>query len=196
MLLSIDDRWLVTKDLKPGEVLFRQGDGVRALFFVESGQVRLERRTFDGRLTAMHTARAGEYFAEASLFADAYHCDAVALETSRVRLYPKQAVLDAISSDPVSATSFAAMLARQLQATRQRLELRDVRSAEERIMLYLALKAEPDGSRLALDGPLQNIAAELGLTREALYRGLAALEKQGAIRREQDCIIIRRHPGL
>ena len=49
-------------------------------------------------------------------------------------------------------------------------------------------------SRLALAGPLQDLAAELGLTREALYRALARLARDGAIRREADAITVTTPP--
>jgi hypothetical protein len=60
--------------LAPGELLFRQGDRAAAIYKVESGRLRLIRRTVDDHLVILHTARRGEFFAEASLFAEAYHC--------------------------------------------------------------------------------------------------------------------------
>ena len=59
-----------TRTLQAGEFLFRQGDPDKFVFTIERGQLRLERRTFDGRLVPLHLARAGETFAEAALFAD------------------------------------------------------------------------------------------------------------------------------
>jgi CRP/FNR family transcriptional regulator, dissimilatory nitrate respiration regulator len=53
-----------------------------------------------------HTARRGEFFAEASLFAETYHCDAVAAAPSRIRDYPKPRVMAALRTDPVLATRF------------------------------------------------------------------------------------------
>lgn len=82
-----------TKALARGEALFRQGDAKTGVFEVTLGRLRLERRTFDGRLVVLHTARAGELFAEASLFADAYHCDAVAITDAVVDVYDKAALL-------------------------------------------------------------------------------------------------------
>jgi CRP/FNR family transcriptional regulator, dissimilatory nitrate respiration regulator len=63
--------------LGPGELLFRQGDLASAIYKVEGGWLRLIRRTVDDHLVILY-ARRDEFFAEASLFADAYHCDAVA----------------------------------------------------------------------------------------------------------------------
>src|SRR5215471_6477905 len=55
--------------LAPGELLFRQGDPAAAIYKVESGRLRLIRRTVDDHLVILHTAHRGEFFAEASLFA-------------------------------------------------------------------------------------------------------------------------------
>jgi CRP-like cAMP-binding protein len=165
-----------------------------AIYLVDRGRLRLERRTIDGRLVVIHTARPGEFFAEPSLFSDVYHCDAVATEACRVRIYPKDAVLAALRADPTQALSFLAVVARQLQDLRQRLELRNVRSAQERVLLFLGLHADAKG-RAAPSGQLQDIAAAIGLSREALYRTLAALEARGAIARTRSGIVIKRLPG-
>lgn len=45
---------------------------------------------------------------------------------------------------------------------------------------------------VTLDGHLQDIAAELGLTRESLYRALADLEANAVIGREASRISLRR----
>jgi CRP/FNR family transcriptional regulator, dissimilatory nitrate respiration regulator len=75
---------------------------------------------------------------------------------------------------------------------RQRIEIMKVRSAKERVLLYLDLNTEPDGRSIILSGQLQDIASELGLTREALYRTLASLEADGAIRRTSNRIQLNR----
>src|SRR5207302_6824825 len=96
---------------------------------------------------------------------------------------------------PASAMSFLALMARQVMGLRQRLELMKVRSAQERVMLYLDLNAGPDGRTVNLRSQLQDIASELGLTREALYRTLAGLERAGAIERAGSCILLKKSRG-
>ena len=138
------------------------------------------------------TTPAGEFFVEAALFSDAFHCDAVATEPSQVRIYPKPVVLNALRTDPASAISFLAHVAHQIIELRQRLELMKVRSAKERVMLYLDSNAEPDGQTVNLRGQLQDIASDLGLTRESLYRTLASLERAGTIEREGTRILLKK----
>lgn len=176
--------------LAPGEHLFRQGDAPRSAFRLVTGALRLERRTFDGRLVVIHRARAGEVFAEASLFAPAYHCDAVATEASSVEAVARDAVLAAMRADPAVAEALLARMAGQLQDARRRLELRDVRGARDRVLLQLDLLADRDGIVL-VPGALQDLAAEIGLTREAYYRTLAALARAGLLTREPGRIRLR-----
>lgn len=187
-------RQMSVRELAEGEPLFRQSDRASAIFEVVSGRVRLVRRTIDDHLLALHTARPGDLLAEAALFSDVYHCDAVAAVASRVRVYPKRALLMALRKHPSLFEAFAARLARQLQALRTRLELRNIRSARERLIQYLRLSAGGDGRIVTIDGHLQDLAADLGLSREALYRTLAALEADGVIERSAMGILLKKTP--
>src|SRR5437588_4435530 len=158
-MLGLDQHTLGRRSLVRNEVLFRQGDKVTAIYFIEEGRLRLERRTFDGRLLFLGSTPAGEFFVTAALFSDSFHCDAVAAEPSQVRIYPKAAVLNALRTDPANAMSFLAHVAHQVIELRQRLELMKVRSAKERVMLYLESNAAPDGRAVELRGQLQDIAS-------------------------------------
>ena len=194
-MLALDPESLERRSLARNEVLFRQGDKVTAIYFIESGSLRIERRTFDGRTLILGTTPANNFFVEAALFADIFHCDAVATEASRVRIYPKTAVLDALRADPATGMTFLALMARQIIDLRQQMELMKVRSAEERVKLYLDFNTEPDGCTVNLPGQLQDIAGELGLTREAFYRTLASLERAGAIERAAHHIVLKKSLG-
>jgi CRP/FNR family transcriptional regulator, dissimilatory nitrate respiration regulator len=142
----------------------------------------------------LHTARAGELIAEAALFSDSYHCDAVADIASRIRVLSKPELLQAFRADADAALRFMAVLARQVMALRTRLELRSIRSARERLLQHLLLAAGAEGRTLRLEGTLMDLAAELGMTHEALYRGLAELEAEGLVARGDDGIRLLR-PG-
>lgn len=180
------------RKLKAGAPLFHLGDRTGGLYEVLEGRVRMTRVDRSGRETVLFVAGAGETLAEASLFSPAYHCDAIASTDAVVRVYPKSAVLAVFAKDPKAAQAFTATLARQLMGLRTRLAQRDIRSARERIRHFLALNVGADGRTVALRGTLKDLAAELGLTHEALYRTLTALEKAGDIRRAPGKITLRR----
>ena len=185
----------VVRVLAPGELLFGQGDRASAIYKVESGRLRLIRRTVDDHLVILHTARRGELFAEASLFAEAYHCDAVAAAPSRVRVYPKAIVVEVLRTDPALAQEFTARLARQLQELRAQMELCNIRSARDRVLQYLRLRSGVHDRSIPIEGQLQDIAAEIGMTREALYRTLAALEAEGSLTRTRTAIVLKKFDG-
>jgi len=183
------------RHLKAGEGLFRQGDRAFAVFEVEAGRLRLMRHAIDSRPVMLHTARKGEFFAEAALLAPAYQCDAIAVEAARVRAYPKPALLAAFRGDPALGERFMAVLARQIHALRARLEERNIRSARDRVLHHLALAAGPDGRTIPVDGTLIDLATEIGLTPESLYRTLAVLEKKGVLSRTRSAITLRTRKG-
>ncbi len=180
------------RELAAGTSLFRQGDRTFAIFLVEKGRMRLVRHASDEHEVVLHTAREGEMFAEAALFSGHYQCDAVAAVASRVRIYPKRVLLSALQGDPKLAERFMQVLAHQVHALRARLQERNIRSARERILHHLALTTGSDGRTVTLDGTLMDLAAEIGLTHEALYRALAALERAGAIERTSPTIAFKK----
>lgn len=166
-----------------GEVLFRQGDRTAGIYTLAAGRVRLLRVTPDGTPVTLHLARPGETFAEAALFSARYHCDAVADADSLVGLYPKAALTAQLSGDAAALWQFAGDLARRLQGLRSRYELRQIRSAPERVLQYLRLRCDADGG-FHSEGTLKDIAVELGMSHEALYRALATLAAQGRVLRD------------
>lgn len=165
-----------------GGALFRQGDATFGIFRLVAGRMRLERVTPAGTTAAMHTVRAGELFAEASLFSARYHCDAIALAASEVLVYPRAELLARLKDDRDASWRFAAELAQRVQELRGRLELRQVRSAPQRVLQALRLRCGAGGA-WRIEGTLKQLAEEIGLTHEALYRALATLERAGRIRR-------------
>jgi CRP-like cAMP-binding protein len=178
------------RKLKAGEALFRLGDKAAGFYEVVSGRVRLVRVDRVGRETVLHVAGPAETLAEASLFSGHYHCDAVANTDATVRVYPKRQVVSVFEKDPKALKTFTAMLAHQVMSLRTRLQQRNIRSARERVRQFLALNIGPDGRSVELHGTVKDLAAEIGLTHEALYRALAALERAGEIKRAGNRIML------
>jgi CRP-like cAMP-binding protein len=180
------------RSLKSGQSLFRMGDTPPGLFEVVKGKVRLVRVDASGRETVLYTAAPGSVVSEASLFAPAYHCNAIASTAAVVRLYPKALLLAEFDRNREVSQAFMRMLAREIMSLRTRLELFNIHSARARVRHYLALHADADGRTVMLSGPVKDLAAELGLSHEALYRTLAAMQRSGEIARHHDRITIKR----
>jgi CRP-like cAMP-binding protein len=180
----------VDHKLKTGEPLFRLGDKTVGLCEVVTGRVRLARVDRSGREIVLHVAGPGETLAEASLFSPQYHCDAIANTNAIVRIYPKREILAVFEEYPKAARVFTETLAQQVMNLRTRVEQRNIRSARERVRHFLMLNVGSDRRTVQLRGTLKDLAAEIGLTHEVLYRTLAALERSGEITRKGERIVL------
>jgi CRP-like cAMP-binding protein len=65
------------------------------------------------------------------------------------------------------------------------LQLRGIRSAQERVLNYLQIMAQPGTGIVRIDRPLKQVARDLDLTAETLSRVLTQLVAEGAIRRKE-----------
>lgn len=151
-----------------GATLFLTGTPVREMIFVASGEVHLIRHTAAGDRLILHRAGQGAVLAEASAYSAHYHCDAVVTKDGVLATLPKAVFLDALSADAALSSAWAAFLARATQGARLRAEIRSLPRVAARLAAWLEA-----GNALPEKGRWQDVAAELGVTREALYRELA-----------------------
>lgn len=154
------------------ETLFRQGAVTKGLYLVLSGRVHLERVGLNGERFVIHRAIAGTSFAEAAIFSEHHHCDAVVIEAGEFMRVDKTAVLGAFA-DVEFARAYGRAAARQIQAQRQLLEIVGIRDAKERVMAGLVAGL--------LDKTVVDFAALLHLSHEATYRALRALVEAGRV---------------
>ena len=173
-----------SRKVAAGESVFRQGQPVAAVYLVERGRVRLVRELEDGSLVTVYVARTGDAFAEAAVFADCYHCHAVAEVDAQVRAIPADALRAALERDPHVCMQWTRALAAQVRELRALLELRNIRGAPERLLAWLRLRAGRVPAVLELDRPWTAISTELGLAHESVYRALATLQRRGLIERQ------------
>lgn len=155
------------RTLEQGTVLFRREDRVRSMYLVGSGAVALERPMKDGTALTLHTATAGTALAEASLFAETYHCDAVARTPAQIATMPRADFLAALRDEPNAALSLIETHAREVQAQRARIEILRLRRVTDRLDAWLDLHGEPE------KGEWIRVADQIGVSPPALYRELA-----------------------
>ena len=74
--------------------LFCQGDAVQFVFVVEYGLVELLRPHIDGRKIMLQRAARNTVLAEASIYTETYHCDAIASQLSHVYRVGKEDFLN------------------------------------------------------------------------------------------------------
>lgn len=165
--------------------VFRKGDTAQAVYMVVDGEIRLSRFASDGSEIVLHRAGRGDFFAEAALNAPRYHCNAIASGPTSLLAFPKERMRALLARDAVFAGEWIALLARHLHRARARVERVALRSAAERVLHYLNTEGRGPRCEVVIAGSIKDLARELGLTHESLYRTLARLEQQGVIVREE-----------
>ncbi len=157
------------KSFAKGENLFHQDDPVRTLFLATSGCVNLVRYQADGSPTVLQRSTPGTVLAEASVFSQWYHCDAVAAIATEALLVPIGEVRQLLEHDAAFATAWMAHLSRELQRARKRSEIASLRTVGARLEAWIVWN---DGV-LPGKGEWKRLADEIGVSAEALYRELS-----------------------
>jgi len=151
--------------VRQGGYLFHVEDPVSSLFLVEAGQLALVRDQQDGSTILLNRTQSGAIVAEASIYSDRYHCACIGEKTSRLLCLPIAGVRKLLTDDRNIAQLWAAYLATELQKTRSRCEILSRNKVCERLNGWQAWNGA-----LPPRGRWKSLAAEIGVSPEALYR--------------------------
>ncbi len=155
-----------------GQSVFFAEDPVTTLFVVVEGGVDLIRTQPDGRRVVLQRARDNQVLAEASLFSDRYHCDAIGMRRTKCLAVEVETVRGAVAVNDAFRRTWDAHLALELMRARQLTELLSRRTVRDRLDGWLQLH----GNVLPKKGTRTELADELGVSNEALYREIARRE--------------------
>lgn len=169
LLHIIDGLESDTLDCQRGDILFAAGQRVVWLYRVISGELNLLRRHQDGGQLVLHRATAGSIIAEASVFSDYYHCDAEVTVSGRIQRLNRTEFRHRITTQPAMAERWGKHLAQTLQQTRLRSEILSLKTVRSRLDAWIDVN-KPSRSK---NPPWKTVAAEIGVSPEALYRELA-----------------------
>lgn len=167
--------------VKKGTLLFQTSKKPELMFFVLNGEVTLERLSQHGEPVVLQRTRYG-FVSEASLQSPKYHCDGRVVANSEIIQIPLSALADALNSDAAFAARWIRMLNQEVKRLRLQCERLSMKSVKDRV-LHL-IHTEGKYGQYQVTTGLKSLAGELGVTHEALYRTLAALEQSREIKRE------------
>jgi CRP-like cAMP-binding protein len=167
-------------ELAKGAGLFKAGDKPERMFYVLSGEVVLERPGLQGACVILQRTRRG-FVSEASLNSETYHCHAQVVAHVRLVQIPIRQVRDAIDSDPAFAGRWIGMLNKEVKRLRLQCERLSLSKVQDRLVHLL--ETEGNDGRFPIGAGIKSLAAELGVTHEALYRCIYAMEKLGTLTR-------------
>jgi CRP-like cAMP-binding protein len=168
-----------------GDRLFLTGAKPEFMFYVNQGEVALERQ---GEWLVLQRTRTG-FVAEASLQSTRYHCDSRVLadaDVIQVEMAPLQA---ALVTDAAFVARWIAMLNLELRRLRLQCERLNLNRVQDRLVHLI--ETEGQGGWLPLGAGLKSLAGRLGVTHEALYRCVASLERSQDLKREGAGLVLR-----
>jgi CRP/FNR family transcriptional regulator, cyclic AMP receptor protein len=119
-------------ELKGGSSLFRVGDSGDAMYFIESGRVRITVTDADGREVILASLGHGDFFGEmAMLDGQGRSADATVTEDSRLAVLTRENFLTFVSSDTRIVLEMLSAITQRLRRTDDLLRHRVSRNANE-----------------------------------------------------------------
>ncbi len=180
-----------------GSAFFSEGQTAEGLFVVRTGEVKVTKGGKDGREQILYLARPGRAIGDGVRFDNGkYPASAVALRSATAAMIPNDVISSLGEKKPALYRALLDLRARRadrVYALVSDLSLRTVpaRLASFLCTLVAAREARSEDSRtLVRDLTTETVAGRLGTVREEISRGLALLEREGAVRVSPDVIEI------
>jgi CRP-like cAMP-binding protein len=118
-----------------------------------------------------------------------YHCDARTTLSTRVTKIPIQALRQALKNDIAFAERWIAMLSREVRQLRLQNERLSLHKVQDRL-LHL-IETEGTDGRFALTCSVKDLAKQLAVAHEALYRAISRLVELGRIERGDGLLALK-----
>lgn len=181
-----------------GAPLFAEGQPAEGLFVVRTGEVKLTRSGKDGREQILYLARPGRTIVEGLRFdGGPYPASAIAMRAASVILIPNDAIASIGERRPHVLRTMLDLRAHRTDRNLALVSDLSLRTVPARLASFLCgLVAArqhrgEDATHLVRDLTTETVAGRLGTVREEISRGLAFLERQGALKVSPDLIEVR-----
>jgi CRP-like cAMP-binding protein len=162
------------------DVLFREGEHPRWLFFVESGKVKLFKTSDDGREFIVKIAHPGDFIGFLALFnEDAYTESASVLEDSAIKLIPKSDFAALVFGNRDVNARFIKMLANNIAEREQQLIELAYNSVRKRVATAIVNLYDQGSKEIHL--LREDLAALAGTAKETVIRTLTDFKNEGLI---------------
>ncbi len=175
------------RSVRPGDVLFVEGEECAGLFVVVSGLVKLYKTSPDGKEQVVRHMGAGDSFNEVPVFDGGPNpVTAAAVEPGEVLIFSRPAVLELLRDYPAFGAAVVQVFAsrlRHLVALVEDLSFRQVTARVARILLQSLDPHEGIGAGAGVRARVtqREIAEMAGTSREVVARALKALEGAHAV---------------
>jgi CRP-like cAMP-binding protein len=189
-----EKKTVLRREVKKGDVLYREGESPRGLYYVCSGLFGLTLLSENGAESLVRVFPSCSYLGHRSLLADEnYHATAQALKTSEVIFFPKEIALKLFKQNPNVLLAIARLMAIDLKNAENRLNDMVGKRAFARVaeaLIFLKHKNEE------FPWTRREIGEFCGVKTETVSRVLSELEDQGHIKKEGRLIKIINEAAL
>ena len=168
-----------------GDHLCRSGEPLEGLLTVTAGRALVTRDS-----VLLRDLGAGDVTGVSALYGGEPRMETDITARTRVTalFFPREAMTQALRSDPQLATNYVVFLSTRIRLLNGIIRRFSGSDATGRVIRYLLTQAEERGPSFPFK-PTQ-AAAELGMGRASLYRALDLLQKEGHVRREDRRVIL------
>jgi CRP/FNR family transcriptional regulator len=177
--------------------LFQEGQPAEGLFVVRTGEVKLVKVARDGREQILYLARPGRPITEGLRFdGGLYSASAIAMRQATALLITNQVLAEIGERRPTVMRALVDLRARRVDRLLALISDLSLRTVPARLASFLCTLVAQRSARgedprtLVRDLTTETVAGRLGTVREEISRGLALLEREGAVRVSPDVIVI------
>jgi CRP/FNR family transcriptional regulator len=180
-----------------GAPLFSEGQPAEGLFVVRTGELKLVKTARDGREQILYLARPGRPITEGLRFdGGTYAASAVAMRQASALLIENGALGALGERRPQVLRALVDLRARRVDRLLALISDLSLRTVPARLASFLCTLVAQRSARgedprtLVRDLTTETVAGRLGTVREEISRGLALLEREGAVKVSPDVIVV------
>lgn len=189
--------------LRPGMMLFTEGDASSRVVLLLSGRVKVSTLSGEGQETVLAFRGAGDVLGElAAIDGEDHMATVTVVEEGEALVLPANTFLAALEREPGLAVALLrSVIGRLRNADRLRAEFvaLDVtgRVAQRLVELAASYGTPVDGgTRIGLPISQRELAGLVGASREAVNKALAQLEARDLVLRDHGSLVVRDVEGL
>ncbi len=191
------------RDVAADEVILKKGGAPTEFYALLEGEARISAEAADGREFFIRRLGPGDVFGEIAVFDRRPRtANVVATCPTRLAVFDARDLRDHLRRVPEAAIALLEVLAERVRRTHELLEdsvFLKVGARLAKVLMGLALdrgEDVDDGRRIAQPLTQSELAQMVGTTREGINRQLAAWEREGWVRREEEHIVLLRPDAL
>jgi CRP/FNR family cyclic AMP-dependent transcriptional regulator len=187
---------------QPGDTIVREGDVGDTMFIIQTGEVKIHKRTHD-RETTLAVLKAGDFFGEMAIIdREPRSASATAATEAKVLVLSKDIFESQIKTNPKIIMSILRKMSERLRAADRQIKTLLMRDNYSRVtgtlLLLMSKRGTPSEQGVVMDKKetLEELVSMTGLPLEKADEVLETLRRAGIVRFENNVMVIKSADSL